>query len=89
MNPARLPTFEIVHSDAGPYHLRVRSGNGRVTLQSETYTRRHNAVKAAVHHILALVQPDTWELLEHGLVVTKDGQDRLVAIRDVDERGQS
>lgn len=79
--------FEIVQSDAAkPWHTRIRAGNSKNWYHGQQYTRRPSALKAAAHLIVDLVQPDSHELTDDGLVLIVAGQNRLIEIVDVDER---
>ena len=80
--------FEIVHGDdkAQPYHCRIKAANGRNWFVQETVQRRRSALAAGVNLTVALVDPDRYELVDTGLILTKGADTWTVQIHDVDER---
>ena len=77
---ARLPRFEVVHSDAG-FHARFRASNGRIVWFTESYKRRRNAFMAVTSIAKPYFRPH--HLWEHAAWHVTEG---LLEVRDVDER---
>jgi uncharacterized protein YegP (UPF0339 family) len=79
-----VPRFEIVRSSAG-FHARFRSSNGNIIMSSEVYARRRGALRAAelIAGADVYYSPfQDWPEILHG----RRGRDRMVEVRDVDER---